>query len=299
MLTTRDKQGPAAAGGVNPEDIPMEIDRRSFIAGLGGAAAVTLMDSETKADALEHYMEDRLDAEVAALQQGGAAPARFPTAAEIEAQIETRHYRRGVGNLFSVNRAGATVKKLEPMPAKPTLLDFFRLRFAPANHVLQSATRAMKTGMTEEVILACLLHDTVQAIIKTDHGWWGAQLFEPYIPEKSTFGIRYHQALRFYEDKETGYEYPDLYRNLFGTDYVPPPHIQETYKMVRKHKWYMEPRLVTVNDLYAFDRNAVVSIDPFTDIIGRHFKQPKEGLGNDNSAVAHMWRTIANPDAPL
>jgi len=204
-----------------------------------------------------------------------------------------------LGNLFTPNRPGVMVKKLEPMPAKPTLQDFFRLRFAPANHVLQSATRAMKTGMTEEVILACLLHDTVQAIIKTDHGWWGAQLFEPYIPEKSAFGIRYHQALRFYEDKETGYEYPDLYRNLFGIDYVPPPHIQETYKMVRKHKWYMEPRLVTVNDLYAFDPQAVVSLDPFIDIIGRHFKQPKEGLGNDNSPVAHMWRTIANPDTPL
>ena len=65
--------------------------------------------------------------------------------------------------------------------------------------------------------------------------------------------------------------------------------------MVRNHKWYMEPRLVTVNDLYAFDPNAKVSLEPFTDIIGRHFKQPKEGLGNDNSPSAHMWRTIANP----
>ena len=65
------------------------------------------------------------------------------------------------------------------------------------------------------------------------------------------------------------------------------------------HKWYMEPRLVTVNDLYAFDPNAKVSIDPFEDIIGRHFKHPKEGLGFDNSPSAHMWRTLANPDAPL
>ena len=53
---------------------------------------------------------------------------------------------------------------------------------------------------------------------------------------------------------------------------------------------------MTVNDLYAFDPKAVVTIDPFIDIIGRHFKQPKEGLGNDNSPVAHMWRTLANPD---
>ncbi len=43
----------------------------------------------------------------------------------------------------------------------------------------------------------------------------------------------------------------------------------------------------------------MVSIDPFVEIIGRHFKQPKEGLGLDNSPSSHMWRTIANPNRPL
>ncbi len=267
----------------------MEIDRRAFIASLGGPAAVALMDSEAKADALEHWMEEHLDEQVAA----GQTPEKFPTVAELEAQIENRNYRRGAGSLF-VNGRG-NVKKLEKLPKNPTIQDFFRLRFAPANHVLQSATRALKTGMSEEVILACLLHDCVLNLIKPDHGWWGAQLFEPYIPEKSAFAIRYHQTLRFYADSEAGYEYPDQYYRIFGQDYTPPPHIEATYKMLRNHKWYMEPRLVTVNDLYAFDPNAKVSIEPFEDIIGRHFKQPKEGLGNDNSPSAHMWRTIANP----
>jgi hypothetical protein len=275
----------------------MEIDRRAFFASLGGAAAVSAMDSEAKADALEAYLSDQLDDAVSAPPKGTGSPKKqFPTVAELDAQITTKNYRRGVGNLFA---GGHNVKKLEPMPANPTLQDFFRLRFAPANHVLQSATRAMKTGMTEEIILACLLHDVVQELIKPDHGWWGAQLFEPYIPAKSTFAIRYHQALRFYADPANGYEYPEMYYGIFGKDYVPPPHIEATYKMVRNHKWYLEPRLVTVNDLYAFDPNAKVSIDPFIDIIGRHFKQPKEGLGNDNSPVAHMWRTIARPDSPL
>ena len=269
----------------------MDIDRRAFFSTLGGVAAVSAMDSEAKADALEAYLSDQLDDAVS-----GAPDKKFPTVADLEAQIATRTYRRGVGNLFA---GRGNVKKLEPMPANPTLLDFFRLRFAPANHVLQSATRAMKTGMTEEIILACLLHDVVQELIKPDHGWWGAQLFEPYIPAKSTFAIRYHQALRFYPDSAAGYEYPELYYRTFGKDYVPPPHIEATYKMVRNHKWYMEPLLVTVNDLYAFDPKAVVKIDPFIDIVGRHFKQPKEGLGNDNSPVAHMWRTIARPDSPL
>ncbi len=275
----------------------MEVDRRAFFASLGGAAAVSAMDSEAKADALEAYLSDQLDDAVSAPPKGTGSPQKqFPTVAELDAQITTKNYRRGVGNLFA---GGRNVKKLEPMPANPTLQDFFRLRFAPANHVLQSATRAMKTGMTEEIILACLLHDVVQELIKPDHGWWGAQLFEPYIPAKSTFAIRYHQALRFYADPANGYEYPEMYYGIFGKDYVPPPHIEATYKMVRNHKWYLEPRLVTVNDLYAFDPKAKVSIDPFIDIIGRHFKQPKEGLGNDNSPVAHMWRTIARPDSPL
>jgi len=46
----------------------MEIDRRAFIASLGGPAAVALMDHEAKAEALEHYMEDKLDEMVAAQQ---------------------------------------------------------------------------------------------------------------------------------------------------------------------------------------------------------------------------------------
>jgi hypothetical protein len=276
----------------------MEIDRRAFFATLGGAAAISAMDSEAKADALEEYMSEQLDNGAAGSTPATTSPdKKFPTVAELDAQITTRDYRRGVGTLFANN--GRNVKKLEPMPANPTLLDFFKLRFAPANHVLQSATRAMKTGMTEEIILACLLHDVVQSLIKPDHGWWGAQLFEPYISPKATFAIRYHQTLRFYPDSAAGYEYPDLYYRIFGKDYTPPPHIEATYKMLRNHKWYMEPRLVTVNDLYAFDPNAVVTIDPFVDIVGRHFKQPKEGLGNDNSPVAHMWRTIARPDSPL
>ena len=57
----------------------------------------------------------------------------------------------------------------------------------------------------------------------------------------------------------------------------------------------MEARLITVNDLYAFEPGGKVSLDPFIDIIGRHFKQPKEGLGFDNSPTAHMWRTMMYP----
>jgi hypothetical protein len=268
------------------------LDRRTFIAGLGGAAAVSLMSHEARADALEATL----------VAQTTSAPARevFPTVAQIEAQIPTRTWRRGTGGLFYNPQAGAMVSLLPKMPAAPTLVEFFALRFDHTrNHCLQSANKAMQRGVDEEIVLACLLHDTVQELMRADHGYWSAQMYEPYVPERTVFAIRYHQALRFYADSKAGYEYPDLYKRMFGEDYVPDAHVKAAYDHARRHRWYDAAREVTVSDLYAFDPNAVVTIEPFLDIIGRHFKQPREGLGNDNSPVAHMWRTIGNPDAPL
>jgi hypothetical protein len=275
----------------------IEIDRRDFIASLGGAAAVSIMSHEARADALEEHLNERL--ELAQADPSAAGP-RFPSVAEIEAQIDTRSYRRGVGGMFLNTQVDGKVARLAPMPAAPTLADFFEHRFMRTrNHCFQSANKAMERGADEEVILACLLHDTIQEIMRADHGYWGAQLYELYVPERTAFAIKYHQALRFYADEEAGYHYPDLYRRIFGEDYVPAPHIQAARDFARAHRWYDAPREVTVSDLYAFDPQAVVSIEPFLDIVGRHFKQPAEGLGNDDSATAHMWRTIANPDAPL
>jgi acyl-CoA reductase-like NAD-dependent aldehyde dehydrogenase len=71
--------------------------------------------------------------------------------------------------------------------------------------------------------------------------------------------------------------------------------VDRAYQAARAHKWYMSARLVTMNDLYAFEPGVVVDIEDFTDIIGRNFRQPKEGLGWDNSPSAHMWRTIMWP----
>ena len=182
----------------------MEIDRRAFIASLGGATIVAGMDHEARADALEHYAEHQLDESIAQNQPGGSGiqgqDKPFPTVAEIEAQIDSRSTRRGVGSLFvsqSRQRAQARADAEEPHPRR-----LLQAAVRAGNHVLQSATRAMKTGMKEEVVLACLLHDVVLNLIKVDHGWWGAQLFEPYIPEKSSFAIRYHQTLRFFPEKK-------------------------------------------------------------------------------------------------
>jgi len=186
--------------------------------------------------------------------------------------------------------------RLPKMPDKPTLFDFFNYRFAPANHLLQSARLAQKNGMSEKVVMACLVHDiAIAGFIRGDHGYWAAQLVEPYVDEEVAWAIRYHQALRFFPDESVGYRYPDLYSTLFGPDYVPEPYIQEAHRYARGHKWYMTARMLTVNDLYAFDPNVKVELEEFTDVVGRNFRQPEEGLGLDASPSSHMWRTIMWP----
>lgn len=259
----------------------IQVDRRSFFAAVG-AGTLSLMDSEEKAEALEHYMLDRLE------------EAGKPPAAEEDEEQENRP-PRGTGNLLLPRE-----EPLEPLPEGAGFVDFFRLRLAANRHCLQSATHALETGQPERTVMACLLHDTVQGLIKADHGWWGAQLYEPYVDERISWGIRYHGALRFYPDDSVGYVYPyDLYNRIFGEDYVPPDYIRQAYDYARNHRWYMESRLITVNDLYGFQEGFEPSIDPFIDIIGRNFRDPREGLGYDNSPSAHMWRTIANPNRPL
>jgi len=191
--------------------------------------------------------------------------------------------------------------RLPAMPAKPGLLDYFERRILlnrrGGTHLLQSAALAKRSGLPDKIVLACLLHDiAVVCHVRSDHGYYGAQLIEPYVDEEVAFAVRYHQALRFYPDPETGYEYPDLYLRAFGENYTPPPYIAQAADYARNHKFYMAARLVTANDLYAFDPNAIVDVREFEDVIGRCFRQPEEGLGFDTSPSAHMWRSIIWPN---
>jgi hypothetical protein len=298
--TTVPSPKPAESCQSGGEIVTMQSEE--LIALLGGADAVARMTHEVRAEALESFDAHKLEAAVAARRAGK------PTVSELAAQIDQRGYRRGVGNIFLHARSnkrpdedttGRTVSRLDPMPEQPTLVDFLNHRFIPSAHLLQSARLARKRGASEEVVLACLLHDIGVSLIRTEHGYWGAQFIEPYVSEKVAFAVRYHQALRFFPDPAYDYEYPKNYFQTFGVDYVPPPHIKSAYEYARNHEWYEEARLVTINDLYAFDPTVEVSVEEFEDVIGRHFRQPKEGLGFDQSPVAHMWRTMVNPDAPL
>jgi hypothetical protein len=252
-----------------------------------GPHAARPMTLSEQADELEEQMMEELNDKIATksvLFTLADGQTDMVSGAQLMAQNPGKHFLMGAD------------PRLPKMPAKPTLIDFFKHRFASTNHLLQSATHALKAGLDEKVVLACLLHDIgVVSFIRCDHGYWGAQLIEPYVDEEVSWSVRVHQALRFFPDESVGYKYPDLYVKFFGADYKPEPYIEAEYQRARNHKYYMTARLICVNDIYSFDPDAKVDLDDFVDIIGRNFKQPKEGLGLDNTPSSHMWRTLMWP----
>lgn len=242
---------------------------------------------------LNERAEAHEEAEVRKLDELVVKSVLFQSGDIDPAEPRVRPSKEEVGGRHYLMREDPRLRK---MPSAPTLIDFFKYRFGPSQHLLQSARLAMNSGLEEKVVMACLLHDiAVFGFIRSDHGYWGAQLIEPYVEEEVSWAVRAHQALRFYPDESVGYEYPEVYLRMFGADYAPDPYIDRDYKAARQHKWYMTARLVTLNDLYAFDPNVLVEVEEFEDLIGRNFKQPEEGLGMDSSASSHMWRTIIAP----
>ncbi len=188
---------------------------------------------------------------------------------------------------------------LPQMPERPTLIDFFKYRFEgiTRRHLLGSAKRALDAGQEEKIVIACLLHDISNGcFIRADHGYWGAQMIAPYVNEEVAWAVQYHQALRYVADPDVGYVYPESYHHFFGKRYQIPQYILDDAAYARQHKWYMTARLVTLNDLYFFDDTTEIDPEDLTDVIGRNFRQPEEGLGFDRSPTAHMWRTMIWPN---
>ena len=191
---------------------------------------------------------------------------------------------------------------LPSLPERPTLIDVYRARITglTARHQLISAKTALDNGLPEKVVMAILVHDiAIGCLIRSDHGYWGAQMIAPYVDEEVAFAVQYHQPLRYFADEAAGYAYPDSYNRMFGPDYQPPAYIRRDADHARSHRWYMSARLVTLYDTYGFDDSTAPDPAMFEDIIGRHFRQPEEGLGFDNSPSAHMWRTVMWPHNAL
>ena len=98
-----------------------------------------------RADALEEQMSRELDyivvkSRLYSMAEGDMGPA-------VERQCDH-------GEEPERSRADGRRSPSAAMPEKPTLMDFFKYRFGPAAHLLQSAKHAMNSGLSEKMVLA-------------------------------------------------------------------------------------------------------------------------------------------------
>ena len=104
------------------------MDRRSFLGSMSAATVASIAGAATlsqKADALEDALSVELDKRIATPYFCNIEPTPEPVAGD------TRPYYMHDD------------PRLPKMPEAPTLIDFFKLRFAPANPILQRALLAM------------------------------------------------------------------------------------------------------------------------------------------------------------
>ena len=59
-------------------------------------------------------------------------------------------------------------------------------------HSLQSATKALKAGQDEEMIVAALLHDIGDGLAPMNHSEYAATILKPYVSEKTHWIVERH-----------------------------------------------------------------------------------------------------------
>ena len=59
-------------------------------------------------------------------------------------------------------------------------------------HSLQAATRALRAGDTDEMIVACLLHDAAVGIAPANHGQVAAEILRPYVSDEVFWVVGHH-----------------------------------------------------------------------------------------------------------
>lgn len=65
-------------------------------------------------------------------------------------------------------------------------------------HSLQTATRALRDGASEEMIVVALFHDIGNLLAPHDHGALSALVLAPYVSEESIWLLRHHAVFQQY-----------------------------------------------------------------------------------------------------
>jgi predicted HD phosphohydrolase len=103
-------------------------------------------------------------------------------------------------------------------------------------HSLQTATRALKDGADEELILAALIHDIGDDLAPYNHSEVAAGILRPYVRAEVTWVVEQHGLFQTY-----------YYAHHYGRD-------REAREKFRDHPWYQSCKDFCANwDQCSFD----------------------------------------------
>ena len=116
-------------------------------------------------------------------------------------------------------------------------------------HSLQSATKALRNGESEELVVAALLHDIGDELAPMNHSEYAASILKPYVSEKTHWIIEKHGEFQMY-----------YYAHHLGGN----KNIRDKYK---DHKYFQD----TIDFCEKYDQN---SFDPKYDSLPLEFFKP-------------------------
>ena len=130
-------------------------------------------------------------------------------------------------------------------------------------HSLQSATRAFRNNESEEMVVACLLHDIGDELAPLNHSEYAASVLKPYVSEKTHWIIEKHGEFQMY-----------YYAHHLGGN----KNQREKYK---DHKYYQD----TINFCEKYDQCSFdpeyksMSLEEFAPMVKRIFaRKPYSSL---------------------
>ena len=64
------------------------------------------------------------------------------------------------------------------------------------DHSLQAATRALRAGEPDDMVVACLFHDAAVGIAPANHGQVAAELLRPYVSDEVYWVVKHHGVVQ-------------------------------------------------------------------------------------------------------
>lgn len=142
----------------------------------------------------------------------------------------------------------------------------FGYRIDRYRHSLQSATRALRNGEPDEMVVAALFHDIADPIAPENHSAVAAEILKPYVDERTHWIIRHHGLFQGY-----------YYFHHLGGD-------RDARDLFREHAWFDDCAAFCAEyDQNCFnpdyDNMALEDLEPMVrDVFGREARFPMVDL---------------------